>query len=232
MIYKIFEQDAETLLEKPETGMGYQIVNAAQYDRNQIKKFIIYNTNLAIELDADFLIYKRQIINEGYKAVLGRATQLMLETETIKVFPNSPNREFKMLSESNIIRKKRYSGGRSAKDSPTRNATGDEIFVRVSAYEDDKRIDFVNMKLKNGSYTTTLQDYIDCCTTNDNPVDRYALPNDEKINFAFFIKPKSIDTLQQGIVQPDFGHEGGGIEAFFTNGTSNGTYLFQKDYGQ
>jgi hypothetical protein len=36
-----------------------------------------------------------------------------------------------------------------------------EIFVRFSAYEDDKRIDFDNKKRKPGSYTTTEQDYKD-----------------------------------------------------------------------
>lgn len=232
MIYKIYEQDAETLLEKPETGMGYQIINASQYNRNHSRKFVVYNTNLAIELDAEFQTYRRLIINEGYKSVLGKATELMLETDSIRVFATSPNREYKMLSASNKIGKKRYSGGRGAKDSPIRNATGNETFVRLSAYEDDKRIDFVNMKLKSGSYTTTEQDYIDCYSTKDNPVDRYALPNDEPIKCAFYIKPKSINTLQQGIVQPDFGHEGGGIEAYFENGTSSGTYLFKRDYGK
>ena len=99
MIYKIYSQDAETLLENPETGMGYQIVNASQYNRTQIRKFVVYNTNLAVEIDSEFQINRRKIINEGYKSVLQSATELMLETDSIKVFEQSSVREFVVMSE-------------------------------------------------------------------------------------------------------------------------------------
>jgi hypothetical protein len=127
---------------------------------------------------------------------------------------------------------KRYSGGQGALNNPKESAKGDEIFVRVSAFADDRRIDFVNKKLKPGSYTTTEQDYQDCVGTHDDPIDRYALPNDEPIVWAFYIKPKSTDILQRGIVQPAFGHKGGGIEAYFDAGTSNDTFLETRTYGK
>ena len=88
------------------------------------------------------------------------------------------------------------------------------------------------MRLKPGSFTTTFRDYTDCVSTSDDPIDRYALPNDEKINWSFYIKPKSIDILQKGIVQPAFNHEGGGIEAYFEKGTSESTYLMKREYGK
>ena len=232
MIYRIYPQDAETLLEKPETGMGYQIINASQYNRTLVRKFVVYNTNLAVELDSDFQVNKRLIINEGYKAVLNKATELMLETNSIKVFDHTSIREYRVLSETKKTSKKRHSGGKGATDSPTEHATGTDVYVRISAYEDDKRIDFQKMKLKPGSFTTTFNDYSDCVSTNDEPIDRYALPNDEKINWAFYIKPKSTDVLQKGIVQPAFNHEGGGIEAYFENGTSENTYLMKREYGK
>jgi hypothetical protein len=232
MIYKIYSQDAETLLENPETGMGYQIVNASQYNRTQIRKFVVYNTNLAVEIDSEFQINRRKIINEGYKSVLQSATELMLETDSIKVFEQSSVREFVAMSESKKTYNKRHSGGKGATDNPKEYANGNEYFVRISAYEDDKRIDFEKMRLKSGSFTTTLTDYNDCISTNDDPIDRYALPNDEKIKWSFYIKPKTIDTLQRGIVQPAFNHAGGGIEAYFEKGTSGGTYLFKRDYGK
>ncbi len=232
MIYKIYSQDAETLLERPETGMGYQIVNASQYNRTQIKKFVVYNTNLAVELDSDFQINRRKIINEGYKNTLNSATELMLETDSIKVFGQSSIREVIALSEYKKTYNKRHTGGKGATDSPKEYANGIDNFVRISAYEDDKRIDFEKMKLKAGSFTTTFSDYNDCVSTNDDPIDRYALPNDEKIKWSFYIKPKTIDILQKGIVQPAFNHAGGGIEAYFENGTSAGTYLIKREYGK
>lgn len=233
MIYRIYEQDADTLLEKPETGMGYQIVNATQYERfGAIKKMVVYNTNLAVELDSNFSVNKRKIINEGYKSVLNKATELMLDTDSIKVLDQSTIREIKSLSLSNKIYKKRHSGGKGATDSQKEYANGNEIFVRVSAFEDDRRVDFKNKKLKDGTFTTTESDYKECVSTNDGPVDRYALPNNDDIKWSFYIKPKTFDTLQRGIVQPAFGQEGGGIEAYFENGTSNDTLLFKREYGK
>lgn len=232
MIYRIYEQDADTLLEQPETGMGYQIVNASQYERYGTKKLVVYNTNLAVELDSDFNTNKRRIINEGYKVILNKATELMLDTNYIKVLNQSTIREFKSLSNSKKIYNKRHSGGKGATDSPKENANGNGIFVRVSAFEDDRRVDLVNKKLKIGTFTTTENDYRECVSTNDDPVDRYALPNDYKIKWSFCVKPKITDTLQRGIVQPAFGHEGGGIEAYFENGTAKGTLLLKREYGK
>lgn len=232
MIYRIYEQDSQTLLEKPETGMGYQIINASQYNRGFIRKFVVYNTNLAVELDSNFQTYKRLIVNEGYKVALSRATELMLETNSIKVFDHNSVRENITLSETKRIVNKRFTGGKGATDSPKVYANGSDIYVRVSAYEDDKRIDFEKKRLKPGTFTTSLKDYGDCITTNDDPIDRYALPNDEKIKWSFIIQPKNIDILQKGIVQPAFGHQGGGIEAYFENGTSENTYALKREYGK
>jgi len=232
MIYKIYYQDAKTLLEKPETGMGYQIVNTSQYERTRIRKFVVYNTNLAVELDYDFQVNRRKIINEGYKNVLSSASELMLETDSIKVLAQSSIREYISLTESQKTHNKRHAEGKGATDNPKEFANGTEYFVRISAYENDKRIDFVNMKLKAGSFTTTFNDYNDCVATNDDPIDRYSLPNDEKIEWSFYIKPKTTDILQRGIVQPAFNHAGGGIEAYFEKGTSAGTYLIKKEYGK
>lgn len=232
MIYRIYEQDSETLLEKPETGMGYQIINASQYNKSLIRKFVVYNTNLAVELDSNFQANKRLIVSEGYKVALSKATELMLETDSIKVFNHNSIREFITLSEVKRVTNKRTSGGKGATDSPKVYANGTDCYVRVSAYEDDKRIDFEKKRLKSGTFTTTFEDYVNCVLTNDDPIDRYALPNDEKIKWSFFIIPKNIDILQKGIVQPAFGHQGGGIEAFFEKGTSENTYALKKEYGK
>jgi hypothetical protein len=104
--------------------------------------------------------------------------------------------------------------------------------VRLSAYENDHRIDFEKKRLIEGSYTTTHLDYLDCVKLCDDPVDRYALPNDEPVEWAFYILPQTKDQLQRGVAQPAFGHAGGGIEAYFENGTSNDTYFVTKPYGK
>lgn len=231
MIYKIYKQDADTLLEQPETGMGYQIVRATQYNRSSYKRLVVYNTCLAIDLDDDFNANRKIIISEGYKVMLSKATELMLETDSIKVIPHSELKESVEFSGVKRILFKRHTGTAGATDSPKVNASGNENFVRLSAFEDDRRIDVINKKLKPGSFTTTEVDYRECFSSNDDAVDRYALPNNDKIEWAFYIRPKVNDQLQRGVVQPAFGHAGGGIEAYFENGTSNNTYFIKKKYG-
>ncbi len=232
MIYKLYSLDALDLLSRPETGMGYQIISATQFRKTEVRKFVVYNSELAVDLDTNFQSNKRRIINEGFKNILNSSKELILDTKSINLLEQFSVRESKSLSASKRINNKRESGGKGAIDSPKENANGIEIFVRISAFEDDKRIDIENKKLKNGSYTTTEKDYNNCVSTDDDPVDRYALPNDGKIKWAFYIKPKTIDSLQRGIVQPLFNHEGGGIESYFENGTSNNTYFEKREYGK
>ncbi len=119
---------------------------------------------------------------------------------------------------------------RGAIDNPVVNADGEEVFVRLSAFENDRRIDKVKMCLREGSYTTTMEDYLKCKITNADPVERYALPNNDKIQFAFYIQPLKSDTLQRGIVQTANGKRGGGKEAYFAKGTAAGTFKKQTPY--
>lgn len=240
MIRKLYPSDTQALLSKPETGMGYQIIEARITGRSYKEKFCVYNAQLVIDLDSNYKGYKDLAFKKTFSSVLNESTLLNIETSSIQVISKSRFMnlsenlvpKIKLFSATEKTNKKRSSGTLGAKDSPTRYAKENEVFVRLSAYEDDKRIDFINKKLKDGSYTTTEQDYKNCYSTNDDPVDRYALPNDEKIKWAFYIKPKTSDLLQEGVVQPDFGHEGGGIEAFFENGTSNNTYTEKREYGK
>ncbi|SFF81872.1 hypothetical protein [Sunxiuqinia elliptica] len=228
MIFEARQSLKSQLLEMPETGMGYQIIDAIQEGKYSSQRFVVYNTELVVNLDSDFDLYKRKIINEGYSSI--KASSPYLELKDFQFVSRSKILEFRVLVESKMTEKGRFTGGSGATDNKEEYANGEEIFVRLSAYEDDKRIDFDNKKLKSGSYTTTYVDYQTCKRYNDDPVDRYALPNNEEIKWAFYIQPKSYDKLQRGIVQPAFGHDGGGIEAYFKNGTSNNTFFRKTAY--
>ena len=123
------------------------------------------------------------------------------------------------------------SASEGAEDNPKEYADGKEIFIRLSAYKNDIRIDFTNSRLKSKSYATTYEDYYGYYVNNKNKldlIDRYALPSDEKIKWAFYILPERGDILQGGTVQPQFGKNGGGIEAYFKDGTSYNTCLVGK----
>jgi hypothetical protein len=228
MIYKAFSSFTETLLRKPETGMGYQLIEAKRPDRFYTQRFIVYNAELIVDLNDSFQESKEKIMNEGFVRMFSQSDYLHLSLSS--VLKRQELNSVRMFSESKMNDKGRKSGGYGSVDNEPIYANGEEIFVRLSAYENDRRIDLVNKCLLDGTYTTTISDYLLCKRYCDNPVDRYALPNDEEIKWAFHVQPKNYDKYRLGIVQPANGHNGGGTEAFFEKGTSNGTYLKKTPY--
>lgn len=232
MIYKAYDSDTKRFLSLPETGMGYQVIEAKRSSNTVKEKFVVYNAELIVDLDNRFPEFRKLIETSNFPKVLNEAKPWPYETASISLVSKTLLLERRTLSENMEKYKHRHRGGKGAKDNPKESANGTEQFVRLSAYKNDHRIDFENKRLKEGSYTTTCQDYKDCVYYHDDPVDRYALPNDDPIEWAFYIRPETRDELQRGIVQPAFGHEGGGIEAYFENGTSNGTFLSKKPYGK
>ncbi len=240
MIYKAYLSDIKKLISLPETGIGYQLFEAIPFGSSYIRKYCAYNSEIILDLDNNFAYNKQQVFTKNYSAVLNEAKSLLIETSSIKILRKTQfldtvknlSLEVKMMSDSLKKEKHRYSNGNAAINNPKEYANGNETFVRISAYENDKRVDFLNRRLIDGSYTTTLNDYLECVSYIDDPVDRYALPNDEVIKWAFYILPTKVDILQRGIVQPAFGHQGGGIESFFEKGTSDNTLFDKRLYGK
>lgn len=228
MIYKAQYLFKQELLSLPESGMGYQIIEANRRNKYFTERFIVYNCELIVEKNEYFENNKLLILQEGYTKRFSESNYIELLNP--KVLRRSVLSNVRTFSESKMSDKVRFPGGVAAIDNNPVYANGNDKFVRLSPYPDDLRIDTANMRLKDGSYATTEADYIICKSINDDPVDRYALPSDETINWAYFIKPKSYDKYRPGIVQPANNHNGGGMEALFDNGTSNYTYLERKKY--
>lgn len=234
MIYKASDLLKEQLTNLPETGMGYQILELEPTADFKPNKVTVVNSELI--LDDDYRASWGTIVAmEGYdKTMLSAEKTIYLTDLKIKNVVNlSKGRAlFKEIDSNECGRK---TGGKGAVDSPKRFAREEELFVRISHFANDRRIDFKNKCLKKGSFTTTIDDYAKCigCTPfADDPIDRYALPNNDPIQFAFLILPKTYDKLQEGIVQPNFGKTGGGEEAYFDDGTSKNTYIKRFKYGK
>jgi hypothetical protein len=220
MYFKLSAAQENDLLLQPETGMGYQIVEASKAGSYSREKFLVLNSEIVIEMNRDESDNVRKVINEGIFSIKASADYITLNSVSVL-----NEKQFR-----SVVNESKNENERGAIDNPVENATGEETFVRLSAFDDDKRVDKINKRLRSGSYTTTMDDYLKCKSTNDDPVERYALPNNDKIKFSFYIQPKKTDTLQRGIVQKANGKRGGGKEAFFANGTSNGTFLKQTPY--
>lgn len=220
MYFRLSSSQELDLLNRPETGMGYQIVDAIKSGTYQREKFVVLNSEIAIEMNGYEGDHIRWVINEGISKV--KASAKLITLNSVNVLNE---RQFR-----NFLSEPKNESEKGALDNPVKSADGNEMFVRLSAFDDDKRIDKVNRCLRPGSFTTTEVDYIVCKFMDDNPVERYALPNNDEIKFAFHIQPLRIDTLQRGRVQPAYGKKGGGIEAYFEKGTSYGTFKNQTPY--
>ena len=221
MVFKLSDQNIESLINSPETGMGYQVINAYEVPYS-LKKFLVLNGKFALDLNEN---NSRQIFNHFFgkdiEADFRNAKMIRLNITNVL---GSDKRIGSFMKEGGTGKEQ------SAKEGKKENANGDELFVRLSAFEDDIRINKQDRRLLPGSYTTTASDALRCKIDKDDPIERYALPSELKIEWAFYIEPLPQDSLQRGWVQPEFGRKGGGREVYFEKGTSNRTFIAQSKW--
>lgn len=108
-----------------------------------------------------------------------------------------------------------------ASDAPREKTLAAEVFKRFTAFENDRRI-MADGSLSSGTYATTEADAKNA-KTGVEAVARYALPCLKPAIYVFTVKPLKDTTIQRGIVQPDFGQPGGGVEVLFGDGTAANT---------
>ena len=234
MIRRTTQEQEQFLLSRPESGMGYQIVEFRNELYGALQRAVAYNAQLVIDRDDEFDKFKHEVVGTGFSRLLVNAemTRSMSGVRDLSVVPHEGRSSSSMVAEPFESKCGRRSGGVGASGEPETKADGKEIFVRLSAYADDKRVDLKRKRLLPGSYATTAEDYRLCVKCPDDPIDRYALPNPDPITTAFHVQPAQGDVLQRGTVQPNFGHDGGGAEALFKDGTSDGSLIGIKPYGQ
>jgi hypothetical protein len=202
------------LLNQPESGMGYQIVEATTFD-NKIKRGIAYNAELLLFDEEPRLTLKTtafaRLLNEA-KISTGEIKSLQVVTNTASASP------------AFALRETAASYGRKAmpaKDAPIEKTKEKEVFKRFTAYENDHRITS-DGKLLPGTYATTEED-AKKAPTGKVAVARYALPNPKPASNVWTIKPWKDTLIQSGIVEPAYGQPGGGVEVLFRDGTHAGT---------
>lgn len=130
--------------------MGYQILEAGKSGSYTRNRFLALNSEIVIELNGYEGEYIRKIINEGISNI--RATAKELTLTGITVLNEKQYRQ--LVSES------KYERERGAIDNPVENANGEETFVRLSAFDNDRRIDKTNKRLLPGSFTTMEDDFL------------------------------------------------------------------------
>jgi len=216
---RLSEAQTRSLLAQPETGMGYQEVEATLRD-NRTEKGIVYNAELMFEGNESRNILKLA----SYPTVLKEARSAGDEIKSLRVLRVREGvKSLSTRDASGVVKK---SAG-PAKDAPVEKTKADEVFKRFSAYENDRRV-AADKSLLPGSYATTEDDAKNVKTGKD-AVSRYALPNPEPASYVFTIKPKKDTDIQRGVVEPANGQPGLGVEVIFTNGTTANTVTLPPD---
>ncbi len=224
----------EDLLQAPESGMGYQIA-VVHNDR-----YLILNAVLAVPLVGPrvYLLHeapervtiasRARILLEGDKLHLAdwrdsatdwlspdgygslnrMAEAWMGEEDPMAAIAKLPTLE-------GLLEKVETHGSYLAPSRPG------ELFVRYSAFPDDRRIN-PDGSAKLGTYVTTDLD-AKLVPSGLSAVGRYALPFPAPAVHRFLFSPPPGTTLRCGTVAPDFGRAGGGVEVLFDSALPPGT---------
>lgn len=207
---KLLPSQITRLIDQPESGMGYQTVEV-EYQTTR-RKATIYN--------AELLMWEhepRTMLMEAYDTLIKKAG--VSEAQLIKSIRvvSPPKVAVESMAEK-LLRDLR--GAPATEGEPKQTKEGD-VFARFTAYKNDRRIT-PNKGLTPGTYATTEADAKNV-KTGSEAVERYALPNPKPAIYCYKIEPRKDTKYRQGVVQPAFGHKGGGVEVIFGNGTDDNT---------
>lgn len=224
-IIRLAESDVASLLRQPESGMGYQFTEATFFD-GSVKTGIAYNSELFVPGN-DLLALSNEAIFEGLVRAANRETGYLIKSIRVTYGPpvavaNIMERISAFSAEQRLDMRAK---GKPAKENPQEPSKKDEVFLRFCAYQNDRRIN-PDGSLLPGTYATTFLDG-NQVKTGTEAVERYALPDPKPASYRFWLYPPERTVIRRGIVEPAFGHKGGGVEVVFDNGAPAGTKKHQ-----
>lgn len=211
-IYKIQDHVASLLLAKPESGMGYQILNY----RNS--PLVVFNATVAISLEE---LRSKRFTENDYDILSGdpeknynHQYEYLRDIEFVEII-------FSLLQ--NDLRTDLFglSFSEQVIEPPETliSSKFPNAYYRYSPFSKDKRVDSISGDFLPGTYATTYSD-MHFVPSGFAAVGRYALPNPASARHLFsittFDKPDLI-----GTATPNFGQAGGGVEVLFKNGATN-----------
>lgn len=219
MSYPIHESWTSVLRQRPETGMGYQILEVTVFKGTE--HIIVLNGRRALEPHESPRRFR-----EGADQMRKQPLNLTLKSERM----DAPVRVLTQREAftKGLLEARAYATGLgpASEASPEQSQLGDE-FLRFSAFADDIRI-LADGSVVPGTYVTTRADG-EPVKTGKDAVERYALPNPDPAANRFWLKPPVRIQVRRGTVQPANGHQGGGVEVIFDNGAPAKTKYKQDE---
>lgn len=226
MIMKIWHLSApaiDSLLALPETGMGFQLVEANCWGK--LTPFIIFNSDLAVDISALNLE-----IGDDPSVILNNGLRIVdaLKGYREPIFRAPQPHSFRLIGsrvdvESEIASSKGGGSPQIAQSSSLVKRitlTENRIFHRFSAFYPDKRINSKTGDFAAGTYATPDSE-VPFVPTGFAAVGRFALPNNLPASYHYMIEAPTGTTVAFGTVAPAFGQAGGGVEAYFPGAVVN-----------
>lgn len=211
-IYRIGTETATSLLESPESGMGFQVL------RHRDRIFIVLNATVIFPID-DFI--GMVVSGDDYLLLSGDPdSERVSELETMKL-----DGEFSIVFshlELGLNDRSLNLTFTETVSSPPRYVTFSKrpySYYRFCAYYRDKRVDQNTGSFLPGTYATTYTD-LHSVPSGFAAVGRYAIPNPASARFVSQVVTYDRPTLM-GTSPPNFGQAGGGVEVLFQNGARN-----------
>lgn len=206
------------LLELPETGMGFQFVDATYWgDR---KRFLIFNSMHAIDITELNL----STTDEIYELMQNeRKIIRYLDFEQELTFSAPGPHSFELISTR--IAAPGVTAGSTIAATPSSlvkhvNLAANRKFYRFSAFNPDRRVDPVSGDFQPGTYAT-VESELPFVPTGFVAVGRFALPNNIPASYRYTIEAPRNTSVSFGTVAPAFSQAGGGVEAYFANKVIN-----------
>ncbi len=209
-MYRLTEDETNALLRQAESGMGYQVVDAVTPEF-RTKRGVVYNGEL-LTLDEDRAGDRTILLTKSFTEALRTANNAVGKFRSLSVVPDP---------RTTVLSKREASAAGGASEAEISKTKRGDKFYRFSAFENDRRVT-ADRSLQPGSYATTEEDGAKV-KTGTEAVERYALPNEDPASYRFAITPLENTATQTGVVQAANGHQGGGVEVIFTNGTTKDT---------
>jgi hypothetical protein len=214
----------ESLASLPETGMGFQIVEATIWGTPT--PLLVFNSERAIDIsqiglepgeDPSIVLRNGLLIIEALKGDVIETT-----------FSAPAPRAFRLLNARigflpAMTMPVASAGVRATLPSSlVKHDTlkANRVFHRFSAFNPDRRVDPLTGSFLAGTYAAPASE-VPFVPTGFVAVGRFALPNNLPASFHYEIEAPTGTSVDFGTVAPAFGQAGGGVEAYFANAVQN-----------
>lgn len=223
-MWNLDESAITSLRELPETGMGFQLVEAVIW--GNATPLLVLNSEHAIDLSRIELEPgddPNVILRNGLRII-----DAMKLDVVERIFSAPQPRSFRLLS-SRIGPTPKSAGAAAAglrqaalPSSLVKHVSlpANRVFHRFSAFNPDRRVNPVTGSFLPGTYAAPESE-VPFVPTGFVAVGRFALPNNVPASYHFTIEAPTGTSVDFGTVAPAFGQAGGGVEAYFANGVTN-----------